>query len=52
MLVNDTDTLRDGTTFDEFHRDSIAQFTGPQATTRGSNFDKLIKYLDMVTYHS
>lgn len=50
MLVNDTDTLRDGTTFDEFHRDSISQFTGMQKTTKGSNFDNLVKFLDMVSF--
>lgn len=50
MAINDTDTLRDGTTFDEFHRESIANFTGPEANTKGTSFDKFIKYLDMVTF--
>jgi hypothetical protein len=50
MSVKDTDTLRDGTTFAEFHRDSMAEFTGFQMATKGTNFDKLVKYLDMVTF--
>lgn len=50
MLVNDTDTLRDGTTFDQFHRDSIAQFTSRVDAKKGSNFDNLVKFLDMVTF--
>ncbi|WP_338230778.1 hypothetical protein [Lactiplantibacillus paraxiangfangensis] len=45
-MAEDTDELLDGTTFDEYHRDHVAQFTGFQANYKGTTFDNLIKYLD------
>lgn len=44
------DTLDNGITFGEYHRDQLAQFTGFEATYKGTNFDKLICYIDDVYF--
>lgn len=50
MAIKDSDQLMNGTTFDNYHRDSVGVFTGFQQNTKGSNFDNLVKFFDMVTF--
>ncbi|WP_203642993.1 hypothetical protein [Levilactobacillus andaensis] len=44
------DTLDDGITFDEYHRDQLAQYTGFEPKYKGTNFDKFISYIDDVHF--
>lgn len=46
-MIADTDTLLDGTTFDEYHRESMKFFNDFRPAYRGTNFEKLVKALDM-----
>lgn len=45
-MIQDTDTLFDGTTFAEYHRNSMAFFNDFRPAYRGTNFDNFIKALD------
>ena len=45
-MLSDDDTLLDGTTFAEFHKNSMATFNDFRPAYKGTNFDKLIKVLD------
>lgn len=44
------DTLDDGITFGEYHRDQLAQYTGFEPGYKGTNFDKFISYIDDVNF--
>lgn len=49
MISNDTDTLQDGSSFYDYHKDKIKRFISFK-NTKGSNFDNLTKIKDSTDF--